>query len=100
MSEKFESLVEKLSDACHNHELDIVMASALCIAEQAIVIVAGVTENFTTNLKPVDAVGYGLTAQRLEYLAKVLRGEQPEDPHEDLMTSIDKIQEQDDETTH
>jgi len=97
---EFEELVDKLSFACDNHGLDTVIASGMCIVEQSIMEIIRVTENFTKHIDTAETLAYGLTAQRLEYLAKLLRGEQPEDPHENLINTIDRIQEPENENTH
>ena len=98
--DKFDALVEQLSLQCIGYEITVVLPAAMCISEQAIRTAKKATSNFTEHLTPDEVLGYQLTAQRLEYLAQLLRGEDAPDPHENVVQMIQAIQEQSDETTH
>ena len=87
-------LAQKISNVCADYQVIEVMSAALCIAEAAIKLID------LNDPNPAKALGHRLTAERLEYLAKIMRGKNPPDPHENMPEIYQLMETKDDETTH
>ncbi len=77
-------LLEKLSDACDGYNFITVMAATMAIAEMTIEEIHLVIMDEDIKLDEAQELANQLAAERLEYMAQLMRGIPTTDPHESL----------------
>lgn len=81
---ELETLVEAISDVCVGYEISTVMAGTMVIGEAAVLEMYRAIKDGDIVLNKTLKIAQTMAAERLEYMAQLLRGNPAIDPHESL----------------